>query len=124
MEHESDGQGGLTLAVRWTARVWAIVTIGVVILLSLGEGIHPAGPAELMGLVLYPGGICVGMILAWWKEGLGGGVTVASLVAFYILYTVTKGSLPPGWAWLILAIPGFLFLWSWRRSRRADAAAA
>jgi hypothetical protein len=123
MEHESDGRGGVILAVRWTARVWAVVTIGVVILLSLGEGIHPAGPAELIGLVLYPGGICVGMILALWKEGLGGSVTVGSLVAFYILYTVTKGSLPPGWAWLILAVPGFLFLWCWGRSRHEQAAA-
>ena len=124
MERESDGRGRLTLAVRWTARVWAIVTIGVVILLSVGEGIHPTGLPELIGLVLYPGGICVGMVLAWWKEGLGGGVTVASLVAFYILYTVTKGSLPPGWAWLILAFPGLLFLWCWRRSRPADSATA
>jgi hypothetical protein len=79
---------------------------------------------KLIGLVLYNVGICVGMILAWWKKGLEGGLTVASLVAFYILYTVTKGSLPPGWAWLILAVPGFLFLWCWRRSRRVNAVTA
>ena len=48
-------------------------------------------------------------------------VTVASLAGFYILYLLTKGSLPPGWAWFILAVPGFLFLWCWIRARHEDA---
>jgi hypothetical protein len=124
MGHRSGEAGRLTLAIRWTARVWALVTIVIVSLLSVGEGVHPGGPTELVGLVLYPGGVCVGMILAWWKEGLGGGVSVASLAGFYILYTATQGSLPPGWAWLVLAVPGFLFLWCWVRSRDPDAGAA
>jgi hypothetical protein len=58
------------------------------------------------------------MILAWWREGLGGGITVGSLVAFYALHTATAGKPPKGWAWLVLAVPGFLFLWCWKRSRR------
>ncbi len=118
MEGESGGSDRLTLAIRWTARAWAVVTVVIVVLLSLGEGVHPGGLTELVGLVLYPGGICLGMVLAWWKEGLGGAVTVASLAGFYILYLLTRGTLPPGWAWLVLAVPGFLFLWCWTRSRR------
>jgi hypothetical protein len=119
MEGESDGRDRLTPAVRWAARAWAVAAIGVVLLLSVGEGVHPAGPAEWVGLLLYPGGVCAGMILAWWwKEGLGGAITVGSLVAFYILHTATAGILPKGWAWLVLAVPGFLFLWCWQRSRR------
>ena len=124
MDKESDGRQRLTLVVRWTARAWAVATIAVVILLSVGEGLHPAGLAERIGLLLYPGGICVGMILAWWREGLGGGITVGSLVAFYILHTATAGSLPKGWAWLVLAVPGFLFLWCWKRSRDRAVTAA
>jgi hypothetical protein len=124
MERESGGVNRLTLAIRWTARIWAFVTIVIVTLLSIGEGVHPAGLAELIGLVLYPLGICIGMVVAWWKEGLGGGITVASLVGFYVLYAVTKGSLPPGWGWFILAVPGFLFMWCWRRSRHPDAGPA
>ena len=49
---------------------WAVATIGVVLLLGVGEGVYPAGLAEWVGLLLYPGGICLGMILAWWKEDL------------------------------------------------------
>ena len=124
MESESDGRHRLTQAIRWTARAWAIATIGVVLLLSVGEGLYPATSAEWIGLLLYPGGICLGMILAWRKEGLGGGITVGSLVAFYALHTATAGSLPRGWAWLVLAVPGFLFLWCWRRSRSVVVTAA
>ena len=124
MESESDGRHRLTLVVRLTARAWAVATIGVVLLLSVGEGLYPAGPAEWIGLALYPGGICVGMILAWWKEGLGGSITVGSLLAFYLLHTATAGSLPKGWGWLVLAVPGFLFLWSWKLSRKPRVTAA
>ena len=118
MASESDGQRRLTLAIRWTARVWAVAAVGTVILLSVGEGLYPAGRAEWVGLLLYPGGICAGMILAWWREGLGGSITIGSLLAFYILHTATAGRLPSGWGWLVLAAPGFLFFWSWQRSRR------
>ena len=117
MESESGRTYRLTQAVRWTARAWAIATVGVILLLSVGEGVYPATWTEWTGLLLYPGGICLGMILAWWREGLGGGITVGSLVAFYALHTATAGSPPRGWAWLVLAVPGFLFLWCWRRSR-------
>lgn len=124
MAKESDGRDRLTLVVRWTARAWAVATIGIVLLLSVGEGVYPAGPAEWIGFLLYPVGICVGMILAWWREGLGGGITVGSLVAFYIFHTATAGNLPRGWAWLVLAVPGFLFLWCWKRSRDLTVTAA
>jgi hypothetical protein len=96
----------------------------IVVLLSVGEGIHPGTPTELVGLVLYPGGICLGMVLAWWREAVGGGITIACLLGFHTLYAVTEGSLPPGWAWLVLAAPGFLFLWCWVRSRPSPAGLA
>lgn len=123
MGTEGDGRDRLTVAIRWTARIWTIMTIAVVVLLSLGEGVHPTGLAETVGLLLYPVGICLGLVLAWWKEGVGGMITVASLLAFYILYATTTGRLPQGWAWLLLALPGFLFVWCWSRARRAAAKA-
>jgi hypothetical protein len=98
--------------------------MGVVLLLSVGEGLYPAGLAEWIGLLLYPGGICLGLVVAWWREGLGGGITVGSLLAFYMLHAATAGGLPKGWAWLVLAVPGFLFLWCWKRSRDLTVTAA
>jgi hypothetical protein len=122
MQNGSDGRHRLTLAIRWTARAWAIVSIGLILLLSIGQ--LPSNRSEWIGFVLYPAGIVAGMILAWWREGLGGTITVGSLVAFYVLHLATAGTLPKGSAWLILAAPGLLFLWCWRRSQPARAAAA
>lgn len=104
-----------TLALRWTARVWSIVSVALILGFIIGEGINPAqanvGLAPfIVGFVFFPVGVCVGMILAWWDERAGGIVTVGSLVAFYGIHQMTAGALPAGWAWLAFAAPGFLFL--------------
>lgn len=121
MQSEPDVGRRLTLAVHWTARAWAIASIGMILLLSVGQ--MPSTPRDWMGFVLYPAGIVAGMVVAWWREGIGGSITVGSLAAFYILHTATEGRLPRGWGWLVLAAPGFLFLWSWKRQRTASAIA-
>jgi len=45
-----------------------------------GEGVHYTGPMQWLGFLFYPVGISIGMILAWRRECLGGGITVACLV--------------------------------------------
>jgi hypothetical protein len=90
----------------------------------IGEGDNPSGPNEWLGFLFFPFGISVGMILAWWREGLGGSITVGSLLAFYVVRLMTAGTLPKGWAWLAFAAPGFLFLLSSYVSRRSKMAAA
>ena len=75
---------------------------------------------ELLGLLFFPLGICVGMITGWWREGIGGSITVGSLLVFYVIHFATAGMLPKGWAWLAFAVPGFLFLLCGYRSRRAS----
>ncbi len=98
------------VCLRWTARLWSLATILVIAALIAGEGINPSNPGEALGLVFYPFGICAGMIVAWRHERLGGAITVASLLVFYVIHVATAGRLPAGWAWIVLALPGFLFL--------------
>jgi hypothetical protein len=119
MEDKTKGRPTLTGAVRWTARIWTVASIGLVLAFLVGEGFHPSQiqPREWLGLVFFPVGICAGMILAWWKEGLGGAITVGSLAVFYLIHLATAGTFPRGWAFLVFAAPGFLFLLSWQRSR-------
>lgn len=102
--------------VRWTARFWSVATIAFVIAFIIGEGIHPSALHEWIGLLFFPFGVCAGMLIAWRSEGAGGIVTVASLLAFYAVSIVTIGTVPTGWAFLVFAAPGFLFLLAWALS--------
>jgi hypothetical protein len=123
MEGRTDRHQRWGRALRWTARVWSVVSVALVLAFILGEGFNPSGPNEWLGVLFFPIGISVGLILAWWKEGLGGSITVGSLLAFYVVHLATAGTLPKGWAWLAFAAPGFLFLLSSHVSRRPRMAA-
>jgi glucose-6-phosphate-specific signal transduction histidine kinase len=101
--------------------VWSIITIILVVAFLVGEGFNPKqlAPAEWIGFLFFPVGICVGLIIAWRKEGLGAIIVIASLIAFYITSIVTAAAFPKGWAWEVFAAPGFLFALCWYRSRKA-----
>ena len=107
----------ITRLVHWAARIWSVASVVVLLGFIFGEGIQAPTPAEWLGLLFFPLGIMIGMILGWWREGLGGAITIGSLAAFYLVQIVTAGTLPRGWAWLVFATPGFLYLLSWERSR-------
>lgn len=101
--------------IEFLARLGSIASITLLILLFWGEAFHPSQitRTEWVGLLFFPIGITLGMVLAWWKEGLGSTITVGSLVAFYIVYGYVFKNHIGGWAFIILASPGFLFLLHW-----------
>ncbi len=107
----------VTLIIRWIARIWSITTIGFVLLILAGELLLPHAPPptlrDLVGLFFFPFGVCVGMLLAWRWEGLGGCVAVGSLLAFYATLRIMNGRFPGGPYFALIAAPGFLFLLSW-----------
>ncbi len=108
--------------LRWSARVLSILSVGVVLLFAFGEGLNFShfSARDLVLFVFFPLGVCLGMALAWRWEGLGGGITVASLAGFYLAHRLMSSGLPRGLAFLVLASPGFLFLlcWMWTRLTR------
>ena len=107
---------GLPLAViESLARVGSIASITLLILLFMEEAFHPSeiSPNEWAGLLFFPIGVMIGMIVAWWKEGLGSAVTLLSLLAFYLVYGYLLRNHIGGWAFIALASPGFLFLLYW-----------
>ena len=121
-ETRTSTKRGVT-AIRWTARLWSIASIGFILLMFIGsglaEGFNPAQFAfrDLVGLFFFPLGVCLGTIVAWRWEGLGGGITVTSLLAFYAWCHVVRGRFPGGPYFALIAAPGFLFLVSWLLSR-------
>ena len=106
-------------ALRWSARVLSILAVGIILLFAFGEGLNLSlfTARELVLFVFFPLGVCLGMVVAWRWEGLGGGITVASLAAFYLVHRLSSSSFPRGFAVVALAAPGFLFLlcWLWTR---------
>jgi hypothetical protein len=117
MENRHDGNDLVIAFIRLAARILSILVIGIELLLIFGEGIHPSTTMDWIGLLFFPVGISAGMILAWWKEGLGGIITVGSLVAFYMIHYATLQTLPNGAGWFSLSSPGFLFLIHWYITR-------
>ena len=107
-------------ALRWSARVLSILVVGIVLLFAFGEGLNFSHftARELVSFVFFPLGVCLGMVVAWRREGLGGGITVASLAAFYLADRLSSSGFPRGFAFAAFAAPGFLFLlcWLWTRS--------
>lgn len=104
--------------IRWIARVWSVASIGFILLILAGELFSPHAPPptalrDLLGLFFFPFGTCVGMVLAWRWEGLGGAITVGSLLAFYATLYIADGQFPRGLFFLLVAAPGLLFLLSW-----------
>ena len=107
---------GVPLAIiELLARVGSIASITLLVMLFMGEAFHPSeiSSREWAGLVFFPIGVIVGMIIAWWKEGLGSALTLGSLLAFYLVYGYLLRNHIGGWAFIVFASPGFLFLLHW-----------
>lgn len=101
-------------ALRWLARLASLASIGMILAFFVGEGfsVGRLTPGDWPLFTFFPLGVCAGMALAWWREGCGGCVTVASLLAFYVVHLAVSGKLPGGPWFAIFASPGALFLLS------------
>ena len=110
--------------LRWIARICALLSIGFVLLFLFGEGLTVNGvwptPVEWIGLLFFPFGLALGLLIAWRYELLGGVVAAGSIVAFYLWSYVVHGDFPRGPYILLLALPALLFLiFAWRKPAAA-----
>jgi hypothetical protein len=107
-----NGTKRATTVLRWLARFWSLVSMLFVLAFVIGEGLAPISitPIEWVQLLLLPFGVIVGLMIAWRREGLGGGLAVLSLVTFYALHYIVSGDLPKGPYFGLVAAPGLLFL--------------
>ncbi len=115
---------GSLLALKWLARVLSIAAVGVVLLFAFGEGaglsqLSKLSANELVLFLFFPLGICLGMLVAWRWEGVGAGITIASLAGFYAAHRIISSGFPKGFAFVALAAPGFLFLLHWLLKRNS-----
>lgn len=112
----------ITKSVRWIARLSSLVSIGLLLAFLFGEdGLNlQLSATEWLGLLFFPGGVIIGMVLGWWREGWGGLIAIASLAAFYLEQYFISGRLPGGPWFILFSLPGFLFVLSWWLTHRTD----
>jgi hypothetical protein len=106
--------------LRWIARVWSIVSIIALLLPFIVEGFYWLGATssrEVIGHLCFLA-VLVGLIVAWRREGLGGGLVLAGTGVFYLTWWLS-GKTVRGPFLLILAAPGFLFVLHWLLDRAA-----
>ncbi len=101
--------------VRWIARVWSLASLAFVAMFVIGEAGDPSPrpPTTVEWvtlLTLFPGGVAIGLVLGWWRERVGGLVTLACLAGFYLVQALAHGSIPRGPWFALVAVPGLLFL--------------
>jgi hypothetical protein len=122
---QNDSKRVAMVLFRWAARLLSIASTAMLLLFVLGAGekfeVSKVTGRQWLAFVFFPLGIVVGFAVAWWKEGLGGGITVVSLLSFYLIFLLLLRGNPARGVWfLVFAIPGFLFLaaYAFSRARR------
>ncbi len=99
-----------TKTLRWIARLWAVLSLLFLLAFVVGEGIGLQRTRDLVAFLFFPLGVGAGLVVAWWRERLGGLIAVGSLVVFYLTLYLFDGRLPRGPYFLLVAAPGVLFL--------------
>src|SRR5262245_7196253 len=108
----------LTVAVRWIARMWGIASALLLLAFAFGGHEHLRFTVrEAMAFLLFPVGVIVGFVIAWWRELTGGLVTVGCFFLFCLLLLAGSGQWP-GIYFVLFAAPGFFHIASCVLARR------
>ena len=112
--------------IRWIARIWAALMAALILFIFIGDaaadGIGPIFNLTTREMVMMAAflAVFVGLILAWKWELLGGWMIVGGMGVFYVLDFAFSGTFPRGVTFLLIALPGILFLISRYTSKRKD----
>jgi hypothetical protein len=107
------------LGLRWLARLTGASLVAVFLIFAMGEGVRPlllSRSEILMFFALFVA--LAGMVIAWRHEGLGGAMSVAGMIAFYLLNLAVTRHWPNGFFFPLMFVPGLLSLACWWRSGR------
>ena len=134
------GRDRVTKWIRWAARIWGTLIVAIILLIVIGYAwnLVTTGVGDPYAVEDYPPIenlpplfimlTALGLGLAWRWEGLGGGIAVAfSLATLSVLLIhwpigedFPRYLVAPYGVWMIVAIPGVLYLICWWRSRKRD----
>jgi len=108
--------------IRWLARGISSLAAGFWLFVGIVAGISETEPWTVESVILAGLILCsaVGVLIAWFREGMGGGIVVACAIAHSTFAYIVSGH-NKGFAMLItggpLLLSGILFLISWWKSK-------
>ena len=131
MANVNEAGNKTTKWIRWIARIWSIVIIGLALLMLIGYAVNwvTTGKADPHAVEDYPpienlipitlGLSVLGLGIAWRWEGLGGAITIVFQLATLAVHHWMLSPRPyPYPLTIIVGTPGILFLVCWWRSRK------
>lgn len=123
----------LITGIRWFTRIVGSLLVLLVLVIVIGSIIEPYSqdtekititPGRLL-LIIGMISMVVGIVVAWFKEGLGGFLTVGGVVFFYAVHLFVERSYHRGeWVYITFLIIGLLFIFCWWQSRKLTSQAA
>ena len=137
MANVNDTADRTTKRIRWIARIWSIVLVVIVLFILAGivsswvtgaeadpNAVEDYPPIENLPPLLALLSV-LGLVHAWRWEGLGGAIAIlfnlAGLPVLLIHWPIADNFpfslFAPYGVWMMIAIPGVLFLICWWRSK-------
>lgn len=95
----------VTYALKFVARFWSVLSIGLMLLFVFGEGLRlfELSAKEWVAFLLFPVGLAAGLVISWKKEIPGSILSILSVLLFTVLINVN-------WFVLGLLSPALVFL--------------
>lgn len=111
-------------SIRWFARIAGSILVLFFLLMVLGYIIEPQGAGKItpteIPLIIGMIAMLFGVIMAWFREGFGGFLTIGGFLLFLADELITNRSFN---VWILLAYPaiGLLFLLcSWQNRKPTE----
>ncbi|MCA9075160.1 MAG: hypothetical protein KDA93_09010 [Planctomycetaceae bacterium] len=97
--------------IRWAARALGMLIVGMVVVMAVGQGVDPTKFNGIeLGMLISLLAALVGMVALWWREGIGGAISLAGMIAFNGLNFAASGKFPGGPVFPVCFLPGVLSL--------------
>ena len=100
----------LLFILRWFSRLTGFMVMGILILFILGEGVKCLSLTEGIMFLFFPLSVALGFVIALRWEIIGGIVSIAGLIIFYILNLIMVGQLPKGPFFILFTVPAVTFI--------------
>jgi hypothetical protein len=97
----------LATATHWASCLLASAVVLLIVVFAIGEGLPPL--QALNASFAAVGVMLVGLVLVWWKDWLGGAISLVGLVWFQAIEIAVNGQ-PSGGLFPLFLVPGVLAL--------------